>query len=413
MTDERVTILGAGIVGICCALSLQERGINVRLIDRAAPGQATSYGNAGVISPWSFVPQAMPGIWKAIPRMLMSRKGPLSVRASVWPKMIPWGARFLAQSRPDKTRATMDMMQILSDPSVALYRRHLAGTGREDLLVDSMYVHAFRQADRASLSDLGYAIRREKGAELELLGADALHQLEPALSKDFKAAVLIKGQARARAPGEIGRVLAEKAAGLGAEIVQGEVTALTRQGPAGWRVITTAGSYDSAKVIVSAGVWSAALLNPLGLTSPLMVERGYHDEFPKAGIAVENSIMDVDAKVVASAMEGGVRVAGTSEFGPIDAPPDPRKQRLLTTQAKDMFPDLATEDVRFWMGRRPSYPDSLPALGEFASHKGLIAAFGHCHYGLLMAPKTGELVADLVTGITPNVDLSPVDPLRF
>jgi len=69
---ETVTIIGAGIVGICCALSLQERGVQVRLIDRGEPGQETSFGNAGVISPWSIIPQAMPGIWKSIPRMLLS-----------------------------------------------------------------------------------------------------------------------------------------------------------------------------------------------------------------------------------------------------------------------------------------------------------------------------------------------------
>ena len=103
--NEPVTIIGAGIVGICCALSLQKRGVKVRLIDCGAPGQETSFGNAGVISPWSFIPQAMPGIWKSIPKMLLSPSAPLSVRFSFWPKMIPWGmALILNMSKPTPTR---------------------------------------------------------------------------------------------------------------------------------------------------------------------------------------------------------------------------------------------------------------------------------------------------------------------
>lgn len=208
--DSRVTIIGAGIVGICCALSLQERGIPVRLIDRGKPGQATSFGNAGIISPWSIVPQSLPGIWKRIPAMIMRSDGPLSVRSSFWPKMIPWGLRFLANSDEAVMRETSDAMQLLCAPSIELYRKHLAGTGHEGLILDSYYVHAFRKADKPTLKSIDYKIRIEKGADLELIGADELARLEPALSPDFKAAVLIKGQARATSPGKIGDVLAQK-----------------------------------------------------------------------------------------------------------------------------------------------------------------------------------------------------------
>ncbi|WP_298975261.1 FAD-binding oxidoreductase [uncultured Roseobacter sp.] len=408
-----VTIIGAGIVGICCALSLQERGVQVRLIDRGAPGQETSFGNAGVISPWSIVPQAVPGIWKSIPGMLLNPSGPLSVQARFWPRMIPWGLRFLGKSSASSTRRVADAMELLCGPSVMLFRRHLSGTGHEDLVVDSCYVHAFRKAEKASLSDLGYAIRHEKGAEMEVVGADALHRLEPALSRDFKAAILIKGQARARAPGRIAKVLAEKILQQGGSFVSADVTALERAGDDGWWVRTTGEDISAQKIILAAGVWSAALLKPLGLSVPLAAERGYHVEFPHAAVALENSVMDVDAKIVASAMEGGVRVAGSSEFATPDAPANPRKKALLARQAKAMLPDLEMRDVRFWMGRRPSFPDSLPALGEINGRPDLFAAFGHSHYGLMMAPKTGELVADLVAGVVPNLDLSPFDPGRF
>ncbi|NOC92748.1 MULTISPECIES: FAD-binding oxidoreductase [unclassified Ruegeria] len=410
---EQVTIIGAGIVGLCCALSLQERGIAVRLIDRGEPGQETSFGNAGVVSPWSVIPQATPGIWKTIPGMLLDPKSALTVRPSYWPRMIPWGLRFLKNSSVKSVRNISDAMEVLCRPSIDLYRRHLQNTGHEDLIVDSNYIHAFRNPDQADLKELGYLIRQEKGGHLERIDGPELRRIEPALSRDFKAAILIKGQARVTSPGRVGAVLADKTRQQGAEFVRTEVKELKRTEDGQWHLTSPAGALHADTVVLAAGVWSAGLLKPLGLPVPLVAERGYHVQFPTPSASLENSVMDVDAKVVASSMQDGLRVAGTAEFGSIDAPPDPRKQSLLSAQARAMMPDLNTSDTQFWMGRRPSFPDSLPAIGPVEGHKGLFTAFGHSHYGLMMAPKTGELVADLVSGQRLNIPLDSFALSRF
>ena len=135
MTDD-VIIAGAGLVGICCAVSLARRGKTVRLIDRDAPGQATSYGNAGVISPWSIAPQASPGLWKSIPGLLTSRERPLRVRPETWPQMVRWGMRLLSYSAEDKFRAGSRAMIPLCGPSITLYRRHLQEAGINEALVE-------------------------------------------------------------------------------------------------------------------------------------------------------------------------------------------------------------------------------------------------------------------------------------
>ncbi|MCG7521405.1 FAD-binding oxidoreductase [Ruegeria sp. Ofav3-42] len=410
---EQVTIIGAGIVGVCCALSLQERGVPVRLIDRGEPGQETSFGNAGVVSPWSVIPQAVPGIWKRLPQMLLDPKSALSVRLAFWPKMIPWGMRFLGNSGEKTVREVSDAMEILCRPSIDLYRRHLQGTGHEDLITDSYYVHAFRHPEQANLNGLDYLIRQEKGGDLERIDGEELRRLEPALTGAFKAAIVIKGQARATSPGRMGAVLADKARMQGAEIIRTEVTKLIRAEDGGWTLTTPQETLHAQRVVLAAGVWSADLLKPLGLPVPLVAERGYHVEFPTPSAELNNSVMDVDAKVVASSMQGGLRVAGTAEFADIDASIDPHKEKVLTDQAKSMIPDLDTDQARFWMGRRPSFPDSLPAIGSIDGKDGLYAAFGHSHYGLMMAPKTGELIADLVSGRSPNVNLDPFLLARF
>ncbi|MEO0381089.1 MAG: FAD-dependent oxidoreductase [Pseudomonadota bacterium] len=410
--QDPVIILGAGIVGLCTALSLAERGVAVRIIDRGVPGQETSFGNAGVISPWSIIPQSVPGLWRQIPKLMFGAAPPLSVHLSSWPKMIPWGLRFLRQGTETKTRLAADAMEVLCAPSIELYRRHLAGTGHEVLVRDSMYVHAFRDGSRANLQSIDYAIRREKGADLELVGADELRRVEPALSPSFNAAVLIRGQARATSPGRIGRVLAEKVQNLGVEILRENIRALHRASGS-WDIVCEGKTHQASKVVLALGAWSADLLKPLGLKLPMMAERGYHLEFSNPGIEIGNSVMDVDAKLVASTMDSGARFAGQAEFAPIDAPMDDKKRNQLRSLAKAAFPDLITRTESFWMGRRPSFPDSLPVLGQASGREGLFLNFGHSHYGLMMAPKSGELLADVITGRLPNTDISVFAAERF
>lgn len=408
-----VAILGAGIVGICTALSLLERGVPVTLIDRGAPGQETSMGNAGVVSPWSIIPQSLPGTWKTIPKLMFGPGRPLSIHPRAALRMIPWGLRFLRQGRADRVRASAEAMSHLCGPSIELYQRHLSGTGHENLLTDSMYVHAFRDGSRATLDALDYQIRAEMGADLELVGRDSLSRIEPALGPAFNAAILIKGQARMRSPGKLGEVLANKARALGAEFRQTAIRHLRRGPAAGWEVVCADGTVRAERLVLSLGAWSPGLLQDIGLTVPLMAERGYHVEFPDPGIEINNSIMDVDAKFVASSMAGGLRVAGQAEFAPVDAPPSKTRQTQLTKAARATFPALQTGDARFWMGRRPSFPDSLPALGPVPDAPGLFANFGHSHYGLMMAPASGEVTARALCGARQNTDLAAYALDRF
>lgn len=369
-------------------------------------------GNAGVVSPWSIIPQAMPGIWKNLPQLMFGYGRPLSIHPRAALKMIPWGLRFLRQGREDKVRATAQAMSLLCNPSIELYQRHLAGTGHEDILVGSAYVHAFRDGSRATLDSLDYRIRKEMGAKLELVGQDTLHQIEPALSQDFKAAVLIHGQARASSPGRLCQVLSQKAMSLGAKFEKRNIRHLRRSGKQ-WEIACDEENLRADRVVVCLGAWSRKLLEETALRVPLIAERGYHVQFRDPGIELNNSVMDVDAKVVASSMEGEVRVAGQAEFGPVDAPPNPRREGQLVSIAQSAFPEVKIDQTSFWMGRRPSFPDSLPMLGPVQSLPGLYLNFGHSHYGLMMAPQSGNLISLLLTNKPQNADLSPYSPERF
>ncbi len=408
-----VTVLGAGIVGICSALSLAERGLKVRLIDRDAPGQATSYGNAGIISPWSVVPQSMPGLWKNVPGWLLDPLGPVTVRPGYLPKVAPWGLRFLAEGREERIHRISDAMGFLCRNCVEGFRLHLAGTGHESLVKDSYYVHASRNPEEADLNSLGNRLRAAQGADMERIGAAELRDLEPALTPEFQAAILIKGQARALSPGRIGAVLAEKFQSMGGDIQTRTVRGILPAETGGWTYTTDAGQDWTPKLVLAMGVWSGELLKPLGIKIPMESERGYHVSFRSPGVALNNSIMDMDMKFVASSMEEGLRVAGTAEFAGLDRPVNQKRLDGLVELAKALLPDLRADEMETWSGQRPSLPDSLPCIGEVEGFPDLIAAFGHSHYGLMMAPKTGRLVADIVSGTPVNEDLSPFRTRRY
>ena len=209
------------------------------------------------------------------------------------------------------------------------------------------------------------------------------------------------------------KALAEKARGTGATFLRAGVNRIERSPEGQWVLHTDAGLRQAENVIIAAGAWSAQLLTSLGYTLPLEAERGYHLILKNPGITVNNSIMDADAKFVASSMTSGIRCAGTAEFAGLNAPPDYRRARAFIRLAKNLFPDINTEDTVEWMGSRPSFPDSLPCLGEIPGHGGLFCAFGHSHYGFGMAPNTGRIMAGIITGEPLNIDLTPYRITRF
>jgi D-amino-acid dehydrogenase len=406
-------VVGAGIVGICAALALQDKGFDVRVIDRDGPAEGASYGNAGVISPWSCVPQSMPGLWKQVPKWLLHPEGPLAVRWSYTPRLIPWLLKFFQAGAAHRLPAIADAMLAVNQPSVELYRQLLAGTGEDALVRDCFYLHVSRTAHGADPNDLAWRLRRERGVPFEVLKAGEAQELEPELSPQIKSAIAIRQQGRTVNPGRLGKVLAAKAGARGARFLRGRVMRIVPASNGDYRIETDQGEHTARTVILAAGAWSVQLLSALGVRAPLEAERGYHLIFKDPGVSHGNSILDADNKFVASSMEMGVRSAGTAEFAGLDAAPNYRRARVFIRHTKMLLPNLNTDDCEEWMGTRPATPDSVPYIGPVPGHPGLFCGFGHGHLGLTGAPMTGRMLAALVTGEPLNVDMAAYRLDRF
>ncbi len=411
-TQQQVVLIGAGIVGLCCARYLQNAGFHVTVIDRSEPGQATSYGNAGVISPWSCVPQSMPGVWKNLPKLLLKPDSPASVPPRYWLRYLPWLLRFIKQSSLSAVEHNSNAMFYLMQHSPTLYHQLLKDSGHESLVQPSAQIHAFRNKSAADLNALGYVLRRDKGAEVQVINANELQEIEPALSRDFQAAIVMPGIARSLNPGRLCSVLSQQFKDAGGDLVLGDVTHLERRADS-WHIAIGDQSRQAPHCVVCAGVWSSKLLAPFGLKTPWAAERGYHLWFDDNGTRLSNSIMDVESHVIGSSMENGIRVAGIAEFSDISSKPSDARITTVKRMATRMIPALKDTKGTPWMGVRTSFPDSLPVIDKVSGQQGLYTAFGHSHYGLMTAPQTGKLLSEFVMGKAVAAEAKPFSSTRF
>lgn len=414
-STEQVVVIGAGIVGVCCAIYLQRLGRRVVLIDRLEPGDegASSFGNAGSLSWSSCVPIAMPGLLPKVPGWLLSRNGPLTIRWRHLPALAPWLWRFVRSGSQASVAAAAQALSTLHSPSLELHRELAGAAGVGDLIRSCHYTHIYRDLVAQRLDSLEWRLRAEHGARLELVDGPALREIEPALSLDYAQAVLIHGQGFVTNPSRLVRGLADYFVASGGECVLDEVRALEIEGTAVRAVVAASRTLPVGEVIIAAGAWSTRLTKMLGLALPLETERGYHVSIAEPGIEVQNTIMETDGKFVATPMETGLRLAGTVELASVDAAPDYRRADAILARGRSMFPGLKATQVSRWMGRRPSLPDGLPVVGPAPGFQNVYLAFGHAHTGMIGAPNTGRIIAGMVCRQPLNIDASPFRPGRF
>lgn len=405
-------VVGAGIVGLCCAIELRRRGLPVTVLDRLAPGQGCSYGNAGILSARSVVPIGTPGLMRQLPRMLLDREGPLVIRWRSLPHTARWLWRLQRGATQAQVRRTAGAMNRLYGSSVALHRALAQEAGVPELVTAAPGLYVHRDPGGIDLQGLAWSLRREHGAQLEVLEGAALHAAEPELSRDYMRGLRMGPMGHTVNPLRLTQAYAVLLQRMGGRMVQGELRAL-QPAADGVRLLTDGAALQADAVVLAAGAWTAPLLRPLGWTLPLIAERGYHLTFAEPGLRLNHVVSELGAHVAVSSMEGGLRIAGTEEIGLADDPPAWRRAEMLRGIARRMFPNAKLDLASRWMGPRPGTPDSLPLIGALPGQPRVFVAAGHGHLGLTGAPHTGQLIAALLCGEAPGIDLAPYEPGRF
>lgn len=409
-----VVVVGAGIIGVVIAHELQRRGQTVVLVDKTTPGMGASYGNMASIAVTEFMPASRPGIWAQMPKWLLDPEGPVRIRPGYLPKLVPWFLRFLAASRPSKLRELEAAGAVLCGRVYEDLDALLKETGLTQMLTAegclSLYTdEAEFRADRAHID-----ILERFGFRHEILGGNAIRDLEPALTTRIGKAVLFPDNRSIIDPYKLVAALAGKFQALGGRIVEGDVVGF-EQGEAGVSALRLADGRTLAadKVVLAAGAFTARLSALLREHIPLETERGYHTQIMEPGISMRHSIIWPARAFMVTPTAGGIRVGGTVEMAGLDAPPDYRRAKILVKRAREALPDLVPRSATEWMGHRPALPDTVPVMGPSARRRNVWYATGHGHLGLTYAATTGRLMADLITGVEPPVDMKPYRVDRF
>lgn len=417
---RHVVIIGGGAIGIVSAIEALRDGHRVTVVEPGEPGgeQAASYGNAGWLSSHSVIPPAEPGAWKKVPKYLSDPLGPLAVRWGYLPKVLPWLCRYLWSGwTPAKHEHTAAALRTLLKDAPALHKQLADEAGVSDLIERQGVMHAYTSREAFDAESLAWGIRKRVGIAWLELSADEMRQREPELHPRYTFGVVVEEAGRCRDPGAYVAALARHAADLGATFVSARATGLTLEAGRLKAVVTSTGDIPCDKAVIAAGAHSKALSASIGDPLPLETERGYHVMIKDAGIGPRASVMASDVKLVVNWMKGGLRAAGQVEFAGLDAAPNWKRAEILRDLLVSMFPNLprtlAPEQIKVWMGHRPSMPDGRPCIGLARATSDVIYAFGHGHVGLVSSARTGRLVAQLLGGRETEIALSPFDPRRY
>jgi D-amino-acid dehydrogenase len=414
MARHDIAVLGAGIVGICVALHLQKRARSVVLVDRRGAAEETSFGNAGLIQREGVYPYGFPHDFGALLRYGFNRTIDAHYHPSALPKLAPFLWRYWHYSRPARHAEVARRYAKLIEHCVTEHEALIAEAGAGEFIRRGGWMKVFRTARER---DLRFAEaerwQREFGIRHRQLDARALQEQEPYLAPVLAGALHWTDPISVQDPQDLGLAYLKLFERLGGRFVQGNAASLEAEGE-GWRLRSAEGPLQAGGAVIALGPWADVLTRSLGYDLPLAVKRGYHMHYRAAGEAkLNHPILDVERGYFMGPMRRGIRLTTGAEFALRDAIRTPVQLGRAEPIARDLFPLAERLDNEPWMGARPCTPDMLPVIGAAPKHRNLWFAFGHAHHGLTLGAVTGRLLAEMVVGETPFVDLAPYSAARF
>ncbi len=417
MTHPSVLVIGAGVIGLCAAYSLQKRGFSVTVVDRdELNGDGCSFGNAGMVVPSHFVPLAAPGMVGYGLRMLLNPESPFALRLRPDQELARWAWLFSRSANAAHVKRSAPVLRDLGLASRLLYEQMASELGEGfGLTQRGLLMFCKRQETLHEEAEVARHAR-ELGLAAEVLTQEEAHRLDPALQLEVAGAVYFPQDCHLD-PNRLMAALARRVeADEGTLIGNTRVTGW-RTGPGGVEALkSSAGEMKADHYVVAGGSWSAELVRPLGLRLPLQAGRGYSITLQQPRELPELCSILTEARIAVTPMGGALRFAGTMELGATGNVPDPRRVRGMTRSIPSYFPGFNEGDFDgqpVWSGLRPCSPDGLPYLGTLPRFGNVVLATGHAMMGVSLAPVTGELVADLVEGKRPAIDLTLLRPGRF
>ena len=407
--DQHIVVVGAGLVGLSTAWHLQKRGAKVTVIDREGPAAGSSWGNAGWLSPALTVPLAEPSVLRFGLKSLVDDDSPLYMPLRLDPTLIRFGLGFARRSTLRTWNATMQHYLPLSERALEAFDE--IGADLDEGTTEAPIWAAFRsEADAADLLR-EFDLIEKSGTDLrwEMVGGDAVRAARPVLSDEVNVGVRIDGQ-RFINPGRYCDALAKTVTDGGGELIIDEVEGI-RKVAKGVSVACSSASVHAAHVVIATGAWLPRLAREHKVRVPLVAGRGYSFRVDVDAEQVPGPVYLPGQRVACTPLDGGLRVAGTMEFRPVDAPLDEARVDALVRSVESLIDADLSVRHDTWVGGRPVTVDGLPLVGPTRT-AGVWVAGGHGMWGVTLGPLTGRLIADWMLEGRVDPALRPLDPLR-
>ena len=407
----KIGIVGCGIQGISNALFLQKKGFNVTIFDKEEPGSpVTSYGNAGHFSPYASVPINRPDILSDVPAMLLSSTGPLALKWSYVPKMIPWFLQFIRNCSTRRMMHTAKNMHQILDLALPAYDELFEEIDIEGLVEKKGILYIWNDKNLKS-RELEIKIRNELSVDQQVVTPKEIHDLEPNIKPIYHGGVYYQHGRHARNPRKILLKLFELFLKKGGKFLKMNIKDVDfdDEKPI---IKSETQNFFFDKIVIACGAFSKRFTDNLDEKIPLDTERGYHVHFKGCDHLLNRPVIFQNRGFGITPMEQGLRVVGTVEFGGIKNPLSKARIKNLIDNAKYMLGDLPEHEDE-WLGFRPSMPDFLPVMGPSKNYKNVFYCFGHHHLGWTLGPISGKIISGMIAQENTNLDLKPYSSLRF
>ncbi|NIE66936.1 FAD-dependent oxidoreductase [Burkholderia sp. Ax-1719] len=413
-TQESAVVIGGGIVGVCCALYLQRAGLRVTLVDPEAPGNSTAKWSCGQMAVSEIIPLSKPGIIMKVPGWLMDQKGPLALRPSALPGIIPWFFRFLMCARQSKIVDIANAMATLTHDAYADYAPLLAACEDKALMGERPILEVFDDPRGLEHELPHLELRESLGFKSQRLNAAEIGDLEPALAGKFAHGLMFPDwRAVSDTMGFIA-ALTESFVEQGGVRVRTEATRIDESNGRATGVTLANGEGVAAQhVVVAAGTGARRFFGALGVSVPLEGIAGYQAVLKDPGVEIRHSTIYADGGFCFSPMTRGLQIGGTIEFAGRGAKPNFKRADIILEKAKRVLPELRTSAVEYGVGYRPFLPDTKPIIDRSRRLKNVLMAFGHGQLGLTLGATTGRLIADMVAARSSKQNLAPFSAYRF
>ena len=409
-------VLGAGMVGVSCALHLQARGRSVVLVDRRGAAEETSLGNGGLIQKEGVYPYGFPHDFGALLRYGLNRTIDAHYHPSALPRIAPFLYKYWVHSRAKRHAEIARLYSRLIEHCVVEHDRLAAEAGAPatGLMKRGGWMRIFRtEAERDQRFAEAEKWKREFGVNYRALDAKALQEAEPHLAPILTGALHWTDPVSVTDPQGLALAYLKLFESRGGRFLQGNAMSL-RQEKAGWSMRTVEGPLEAGAAVLALGPWADVVTRALGYDLPLAVKRGYHMHYRPAGKAMLNHpVLDTERGYLLAPMVKGIRLTTGAEFALRDAIRTPVQLGRAEPLARELFPLAERVDAEPWMGSRPCTPDMMPIIGPAPRHAGLWFAFGHAHHGFTLGPVTGRLIGEMISGEAPFVDPQPYRADRF